>query len=57
MSKVRSASFLVLFLIGTSMSLSALRTVGWRTVAMGLTLWLFISAASLLAIRCLHLAA
>jgi uncharacterized integral membrane protein (TIGR00698 family) len=48
---------LVLFLIGTSLSVSALRAVGWRTVVMGLTLWIFISTASLLAIRCLHLAA
>lgn len=48
---------LVLFLIGTSLSLRALRTVGWRTVATGLTLWIFISVGSLLAIWGLHLAA
>jgi uncharacterized integral membrane protein (TIGR00698 family) len=48
---------LVLFLIGTSLSLRALRVVGWRTVATGLVLWLFISVASLLAICGLHLAA
>jgi uncharacterized integral membrane protein (TIGR00698 family) len=47
---------LVLFLIGTSLSLRALRVVGWRTVATGLVLWLFISIASLLAICGLHLA-
>lgn len=41
---------LVLFLIGTSLSASALRSVGWRPLAHGLTLWLFISAGSLLAI-------
>jgi len=48
---------LVLFLIGTSLSLRALRTVGWRTVATGLTLWIFVSVGSLLAILGLHLAA
>jgi Kef-type K+ transport system membrane component KefB len=46
----------VLFLIGTSLSLHALRVVGWRTMVAGLALWLFISVASLLAIRCLNLA-
>jgi uncharacterized integral membrane protein (TIGR00698 family) len=47
---------LVLFLIGTSLSLCVLRVVGWRTMVAGLTLWLFISVASLLAICGLHLA-
>jgi uncharacterized integral membrane protein (TIGR00698 family) len=42
---------LVLFLIGTSLSLHALRVVGWRTVVTGLSLWLFISVTSLLAIH------
>lgn len=42
---------LVLFLIGTSLSIRALRVVGWRTVVAGLTLWIFISVTSLLAIR------
>jgi uncharacterized integral membrane protein (TIGR00698 family) len=46
---------LVLFLIGTSLSLRALRAVGWRTVVTGLTLWLFVSIASLLAILFLKL--
>ena len=46
---------LVLFLIGTSLSLRALRLVGWRTVVTGLTLWLFVSIASLLAILTLKL--
>lgn len=46
---------LVLFLIGTSLSLRALKAVGWRTVATGITLWLFISIGSLLAITGLHL--
>jgi uncharacterized membrane protein YadS len=52
----RRGMILVLFLIGTSLSLRALRVVGWRTVAAGMTLWLFISIASLLAICGLHLA-
>jgi uncharacterized integral membrane protein (TIGR00698 family) len=46
----RRGMVLVLFLIGTSLSLHALRVVGWRTVMVGLLLWLFISATSLLAI-------
>jgi len=46
----RRGMILVLFLIGTSLSLRALRSVGWRTVVTGLTLWLFVSLASLLAI-------
>ncbi len=52
----RRGMILVLFLIGTSLSLRALRVVGWRTVVTGLVLWLFISVASLLAICGLHLA-
>ena len=51
----RRGMILVLFLIGTSLSLRALRAVGWRTVMTGLTLWLFISIASLLAILLLKL--
>jgi len=46
----RRGMILVLFLIGTSLSLRALRAVGWRTVVTGLMLWLFISVASLAAI-------
>ncbi len=52
----RRGMILVLFLIGTSLSLRALRVVGWQTVVTGLALWLFISVASLLAICGLHLA-
>jgi uncharacterized integral membrane protein (TIGR00698 family) len=52
----RRGMILVLFLIGTSLSLRAVRVVGWRTVATGLVLWLFISITSLLAICGLHLA-
>jgi uncharacterized integral membrane protein (TIGR00698 family) len=51
----RCGMTLVLFLIGTSLSVRALRAVGWRTVAGGLTLWLFISVGSLTAITLLHL--
>lgn len=51
----RRGMILVLFLIGTSLSVRALRVVGWRTVASGLTLWLFISIGSLMAITFLHL--
>mgnify|MGYP001544129332 FL=1 len=42
---------LVLFLIGTALSLRALRVVGWRTMTVGLALWAFIGIASLLVIR------
>ncbi len=48
---------LVLFLIGTSLSLRALRVVGWRTMVAGMTLWLFVSIGSLLAIHFFRLAA
>jgi len=47
---------LVLFLVGSSLSLRALRVVGWRTVVVGLILWIFISTISLLAILLLKLA-
>lgn len=51
LSKVaRHGMILVLFFIGTSLSLRALRVVGWRTMLAGVTLWLFISAASLMVI-------
>jgi uncharacterized integral membrane protein (TIGR00698 family) len=51
----RRGMVIVLFLIGTSLSLRALRVVGWRTAAAGLALWLFISITSLLAIHFLKL--
>ena len=51
----RRGMILVLFLIGTSLSIRALRAVGWRTVVTGLTLWVFVSVASLLAILFLKL--
>jgi len=47
----------VLFLIGTSLSIRALRAVGWRTVTMGLALWIFVSVSSLAAILFFKLAA
>jgi uncharacterized integral membrane protein (TIGR00698 family) len=52
----RRGMILVLFLIGTSLSIRALRVVGWRTVSAGLALWLFISVTSLAAILRLKLA-
>ena len=51
----RRGMILVLFLIGTSLSLRALRVVGWRTMMAGFMLWMFISVTSLLAIRLLKL--
>jgi uncharacterized integral membrane protein (TIGR00698 family) len=37
----------VLFLIGTSISLKALREVGWRPLAQGIVLWMTVAIASL----------
>jgi uncharacterized integral membrane protein (TIGR00698 family) len=51
----RRGMILVLFLIGVSLSLRALRLVGWRTAVVGMTLWVFISTGSLLAILFLSL--
>ena len=51
----RRGMILVLFLIGTSLSVRALRAVGWRTVVTGSTLWLAVSVGSLTAIIFLHL--
>jgi len=53
----RHGMSLVLFLIGTSLSLRSLRVVGWRTVVTGSALWMFISVVSLVAIRVLNLSA
>jgi len=41
---------LTLSLIGTSLSRAMLGSVGWRPMAQGVLLWLFISATSLLII-------
>lgn len=51
----RHGMVLVLFLIGASLSLRAVKAVGWRTVTVGLVLWIFISGSSLLAILFLKL--
>ena len=53
----RRGMVLVLFLIGTSLALRALRAVGWRAVTAGLVLWVLVSAGSLLVIRLLNLSA
>lgn len=45
----------VLFLIGTSLSIGALKRVGWRPLALGLALWILVSAGSLYAV--IHLPA
>jgi uncharacterized integral membrane protein (TIGR00698 family) len=52
----RRGMVLVLFLVGTSLSLPALRVVGWRTAAAGGILWLIGSFGSLAAILGLGLA-
>ncbi len=46
----RHGMILVLFLIGSALSLRSLHLLGWRTILMGMTLWIFISITSLLAI-------
>lgn len=38
---------LALFLIGTGLSITALRTVGWRALVQGLVLWAFLASVSL----------
>jgi uncharacterized membrane protein YadS len=38
---------LTLFLIGASLSVTLLRSVGWRPLLQGLLLWVFISVTSL----------
>lgn len=43
----RRGMILTLFLIGTSLSLRAVKSVGWRTMAVGMILWVFISTLSL----------
>ena len=42
-----------LFLIGTGLSRKALAAAGWRPLAMGVSLWLIVSVASLIAVRAL----
>jgi uncharacterized membrane protein YadS len=41
----------VLFLIGTSISPSALKEVGWRPLAQGIVLWIAVALTSLYFIR------
>ena len=47
-SAARAGLGLTLFLIGSSLSIRTVRQVGWRALAQGLILWLFISSSSLL---------
>jgi uncharacterized integral membrane protein (TIGR00698 family) len=42
---------LTLFLIGCSLNIQAIKTVGWRPLALGLVLWLIVAATSLVAIQ------
>ena len=46
----RSALALCLFLIGTALSLQTVRAVGWKPLALGLTLWIVCSLFSLPAV-------
>jgi uncharacterized membrane protein YadS len=48
----RGGLTIVLCLIGASLSLEALRAVGWKASAQGILLWVFISFTSLIAILC-----
>lgn len=43
----RRGMIFTLFLIGTSLSLHAVKSVGWRTMVVGIILWMFISLLSL----------
>lgn len=42
---------LALFLIGAGLSKKALKSVGWRAMALAVTLWVFISVTSLFVVR------
>lgn len=42
---------IVLYLIGTTLSLSALKSVGWRPLALGIVLWAVAASATLAAIQ------
>ena len=42
---------IVLYLIGTTLSLTALKTVGWRPLALGIVLWVVAASATLAAIQ------
>jgi uncharacterized integral membrane protein (TIGR00698 family) len=54
-SLARRGMIAVLFLVGTSLSVNAIKSVGWRSLAMGVALWAFLSAGSLAVIRLFHL--
>lgn len=41
---------MTLFLIGTSLSIGAVKAVGWKPVMLGVSLWLIISAATLVVV-------
>jgi uncharacterized integral membrane protein (TIGR00698 family) len=47
----KSGMALALFLIGAGLSRKALAEVGWRPMALGVSLWLFIACASLAIVR------
>jgi len=57
LSIAHQGMIIALFLIGTALTPRSLKTVGWRTLATGVALWLFISLGSLLAIWSLGLSA
>jgi uncharacterized integral membrane protein (TIGR00698 family) len=50
----RSGLTIVLLLIGASLSLETVRTVGWKASVQGMLLWIFISLASLVVILYEH---
>lgn len=47
----RRGMCLTLFLIGSTVTLAALKSVGWRPMLLGVLLWFFVAAGSLLVIR------
>lgn len=47
----RRGMCVTLLLIGSTVTLAALRSVGWRPFLLGLLLWMFVAAASLAVIR------
>jgi uncharacterized integral membrane protein (TIGR00698 family) len=47
----KSGFSVTLFLIGSGLNRKAIGTIGWRPMALGLLLWLIVSAATLLCIR------
>jgi uncharacterized integral membrane protein (TIGR00698 family) len=50
LATAKSQMRLALFLIGTGLSLAALRTVGWRPLVQGVTLWVVLGAGALLVV-------